>query len=127
VHDQRHAPEGSGERAVDGKAFLDVNQDESEHVEIEGVDDPSEEHRPERAPPLATDLRILEDRVGLDPNGLGGSNGYGLSDIASILIVVDAAPELEDERRTDHRELSTRKSMPGRPDDVPFVREWLDL
>jgi hypothetical protein len=50
-----------------------------------------------------------------------------LRDIASILIVVDAAPELEDERRPDHRELSTRKSMPGRPDDAPFVREWLDL
>ena len=46
-------PERAGQRAVDREALLDVDEDEGEDVEVERVDDPPEEHRPEGAPLIA--------------------------------------------------------------------------
>ena len=57
-HDQRHRPERAGERAIDGEALLDVDDDEGEDVEVERVNDPAEEHRPEGAPLIARDLPV---------------------------------------------------------------------
>ena len=51
-------PSSARERAVDGEALLDVDDDEGEDVEVERVDDPAEEDGPERAPLIARDLPI---------------------------------------------------------------------
>ncbi len=46
------------ECAVDREALLNVDDDERKDVEIERIDDPSQEHGPERPPLLAGDLTV---------------------------------------------------------------------
>ena len=67
-------PERAGERAIDGEALLDVDDDEREDVEVERVDDPAKEHGPEGAPLIARDLPIPGQSAGgvADDPGDGG-------------------------------------------------------
>ncbi len=58
AHDERDGAQRAGQRAIDGEAVLDVDQDEGHDVEVERIDDPSEKHRPEGAPLIAADLSI---------------------------------------------------------------------
>ena len=85
-HHQRDRAERAGQRAIHGEALLDVDEDEGEDVEVERVDDPPEEHRPERAPLILGDLPVpgagILGRVGSGGGTRVGERGHK----AAILI-----------------------------------------
>ena len=54
AREQRDRPQCAGERAIHGERLLNVNQNERENGEVEGVEHPAKEGRPEGA---AYDLR----------------------------------------------------------------------
>jgi hypothetical protein len=64
-------PSAPASRVVHRETLLNVDDDEREDVEVERIDDPSEEHGPERPPLVARDLTVPR------PFGCGGVGGNG--------------------------------------------------